>query len=142
MNELLNKIKEYREAVRKAKQLGEEIARTIAEAVKPVIPDIKYSVGWAEAGVDTLCFYSDSMDVTKRGRYLAEEFAKSKKSLHDALREAAEKFAEKYVYFEDVVTEIFPKLKGYIDCPYGIHLTYSEAEEVRKLLKQLRGDGE
>ena len=51
-------IRRYNQAIREARRWGEEIGKTLEEALRKVIPDIWYTIGWEEGGVDTICLWS------------------------------------------------------------------------------------
>lgn len=108
MTKWMKMVNDYLEAIRRAQEAGEKLGELICETVKDIIPDIEFSLGWAEAGVDTLCFHS-----------------KSKKKWRE-------------VPFDTVLREVFPELQFHIDTPYGVYLSQEEAEEIRKRLKALR----
>ena len=109
MKKLIN---DYIKAIELVKQRGEEIAEKICEAVSDIIPDISYTLGWAEAGIDTICFWSDKRDTGSK--------------YHNGER------------FEEIVEEVFPELSGYVDTPFGVYLTESEAEKVKEKLEELK----
>ena len=106
-------IEDYRKAIFQTATRGKKLARLICKTVKGVIPDIEWSLGWAEAGIDTICFWSDSPSIN------AVDF-----------REC--------VRLNDILTSVFPELQDYIDTPFGIYLTEQEAEKIRTELKQLK----
>ena len=60
MSKAVRLINDYLEAIRKTQEAGEKLGILICETVRDIIPDIEFSLGWAEAGVDTLCFFSKS----------------------------------------------------------------------------------
>ena len=111
---LKKKIAEYKEYLAKATQIAHEIREMICKALHPIIPDLRYTVGWDEAGIDTICFWSDSHGWT---------------------------FKRPRIHLDDIIEEIFPELKYYIDTPFGVLLTPEEAEKARQLLAQLRDNG-
>lgn len=108
---MLKKINRYLRCIKEATELGEEIGQSICDALKPIIPDLDYSVGWTEAGVDTICFWSKS---------------------HQKIRSKFDKS------LEYLIEKVFPELEGYIETPFGVILSAKEAEEAFKLLTKLR----
>ena len=54
-----NLIKKYLDSLERAQEAGAKIAKRIADTLKPIILDIKWSLGWEEGGIDVICFYSD-----------------------------------------------------------------------------------
>jgi len=106
----------YLKHLGEARIFGEKVAKTIVEALRQIIPDLEWSLGWAEAGIDTICFYSSSRDISKIG-----------------LKEV-----EKYVRLEVVIVEVFPELEFHIDTPYGVYLKKNEVEKAKKLLEEIR----
>jgi len=46
-------------------KINEQIAKTIVKILKDIIPDLEYSISWA----DTICFYSDSYSATNMFGY-------------------------------------------------------------------------
>jgi len=114
------KIKElvdmYVELIDCMEKVAKELGETLVHILKPIIPDIRYSVGWAEAGADVVCLWSESRDVNKVS---CEDVSKGK-----------------YVSLRQVIVSVIPELRGHIDCPYGIYITPEEAEKIRKILKE------
>lgn len=74
-----------------------------------MIPDIEFTVGWWEAGVNTICFYSRSLSERLTGICLAS-----------------------------VVSKVFPELADMVDAPYGAWMTRALAEQVEDRLRKLR----
>ena len=105
MNNNLNEmVKKYIETLIEIDNYAYIIIEKIAKICKPVIKDIKCSVGWEEGGIDTLCFYSNSHH------------------------------KQRAVCFEDLITEVIPTLKGHVYCPFGFYLSKKEAQKIRELL--------
>jgi len=107
--------KEYDELCEKARSCAEEIGRWIVDACKPVVKDIKYSVGSIEYGTETISFYS-------KKRNVVEKFASD-----DTIR-------KNLVNFEKLIETIIPALEGHIEAPYGIFLTQEEADTISALI--------
>ena len=103
--------KKYVKDLVEIEELANEIGREIVKICKPVIKDIEYSLGWDEAGIDTLCFFSDSHSILHS----------SDKTISD---------------FEKVIVEAFPILEGHIDCPFGILLLDKEIKKIKNRLKK------
>ena len=128
-------IKKYVESCRSAVRYGEQIAEFLADIIRNVVSDIDWSVGWYEAGINTICFYSKSKDVwivSKMTRKLQEETGK------DYIECSETVLREKVVRLEDVIYMVFPELKFHIECPYGVYLTKEEAERLKKLLLEAK----
>jgi len=107
-------IEEYLEAIKETEKHGRKIAQMLVKALKPIIPDIDYSLGWAEAGVDTICLWSKK-------------------------REAIRVADEKAIHLTEVVEEVFgEEFRWHIDCPFGIWLPPKKAKEVKEVLKRLK----
>ena len=112
MNKELDKMfEEYNEICNQAIEKAKDIGDYLVSKLKPVIPDLTYSVAWQEEGVNIICFYSNSHS--------------------SIIREDT-----KYYYFPCIITDIIPKALYHIDDPFGIHLTEEEAEKVKKILKE------
>ena len=93
---------------------NKKIAKTIVKTLKDIIPDIDYSIGWYEYGIDTICFYSKSKDVTNGIEGKSEELRR---------------------IIEEVFSDTYPLQ---FDCPYGIYLNDKEAKMVRDKLIKLK----
>ena len=107
-------VESYVEAIKETMKWGHVIGRAIVEAVKPTIDDIGYSLGWAEAGVDTICFWSRKRDVSSVG------------------------ISRDYIRLETVIEQVFPELRGRVDAPYGVYLAKDEVKAVKARLEELR----
>ena len=99
-------------------KINEQIAKTIVKTLKDIIPDLEYSIGWTEAGINTICFYSDSYDAISVVR----------RDNHD------------YALLGDIIEKTFPNFSGplRIECPSGIYLPGDKAQSVRERLKKLK----
>jgi len=104
---------EYREAIIKADKVGRELAEMICEIIRPIIPDIDWSLGWAEAGIDTICFWSESR--------------KNPRQWEEGMR-----------FLDAVLSEVFEGID--FDCPFGVWITEEEAEEIKRMLKEVRDE--
>lgn len=113
---ILEAIEKYVEAIRRTEEWGNIVGQMLVDALRPVIPDIEYSLGWAEAGIDTICLWSEK---------------------YKALN-VVDKEAEDLVL---IVKEVFPELVWRIDCPFGILLPPDVAERVREALEELKRKG-
>jgi len=98
----------WKEAIFTAENYASIIGERICKALRPIIPDLTYSVGWAEAGVETLCFYSNR---PTQGRQM----------FHDLFRELP----------------IDTEYTVYFDAPFGIYLTKKELEKAKEILLKL-----
>jgi len=113
-NSITDLIKNYLEAIKETEKHGRKIGQMLVKALKPIIPDIDYSLGWAEAGVDTICLWSKK---------------------HEAIRVAD----EKAIHLTEIIEEVFgEELRWHIDCPFGIWLLPEEARKVKEVLKRLK----
>ena len=102
----------------KIEKINERIAKIIVKELKDIIPDLEWSIGWAEAGIDTICFYSDTYDVINIIR----------KDNHN------------YIALVDIIEEVFSRFSSLmIECPSGIYLPGDKAQSVRERLKKLKG---
>ena len=97
--------KEFYGALDVAETAGEKLGNRILELLKPVLPGLEFGLGWAEAGIDTLCFSSNL--------YYAS--ATRRVGLSGIL----------YEFIKDVD----------IKCPYGVYATSEQAEQIRRILK-------
>jgi len=107
-------IEEYLEAIKETEKHGRKIAQMLVKALKPIIPDIDYSLGWAEAGVDTICLWSKKYEAIK----VADE---------------------KAIHLTEVIEEVFgEEFRWHIDCPFGIWLSSDTVKKVRETLERLK----
>jgi len=90
--------------------INDMIGRTICSCLSCIILDIDYSVGWEEAGVDTVCFYSKSRQLIR---------TKENKEL---------------IRLEDILDEVLGGCR--IETPFGIYVTSQEAEEIKAILRK------
>ena len=105
-------IEDYIDAVGRLVDVGSELCSELVRMLKPVIEDIKCTLGWEEAGYDTVCLWSDSK------------------------HPASEERNGRNIRLIDVIEDMIPELKYHIDAPFGIYINENEAEEVRKRLKK------
>jgi len=111
-NMILEHIERYLTYCLNAEIEARIIAEKISKTIKKFIPDIDYSIGWIEGGIDTICFYSKKFDI-----------ANIKK--------------DRKVMLEDVIGSVFPDLEHNIYCPYGIYITKNLARKIKKYLKDI-----
>ena len=107
---MLREIEEYERCIEEATSYGVKIARKILKVLRKYDKTASYSIGWAEGGVDTICFYT-------RKNY--------------AIRTGDE-------YLGYVIEEAIPELKNYVDCPFGFWVDKETAKKIREELKELR----
>jgi len=100
----------YSRAVMATVEAGEKFGKALVELLKPVIPDLRFTLGWEEGGVEELCLWSDSRNVSK-----ILDGAPFGISLNDGLRS----------YFHTV----------YIDCPHGVYVSKYEAKRIGASIK-------
>jgi len=110
-------IKKYLDGLATARDAGAEIAKNITEALKPIIPDIEWSLGWHEAGIDTICFYSREYDVH------SVDVGK----------------IDKYDRLPSLIAEVFPELRLHVDTPLGIYIPKERCKEIIECLRKLKG---
>jgi len=115
MSDFKSLVSKYIKSIEDTRKYGGKICTELKNNLREVIPDIYCTLGWAEAGIDMLCLWSDSRDVSKRG-------------------------LRGLVKLSNVIEDEIPELKGHIDAPYGVYLTKDEAERIRQILRRLRGD--
>ena len=116
---VLEAIEKYIEAIRKTEEWGNIVGQMLVDTLSPIIPDIEYSLGWAEAGVDTICLWSERYKVGNVDLERLEE---------------QERLA-------DIIGEIFDGLAWHVDCPFGVWLPPDVAKEVREVLEELKRKG-
>ena len=114
---ILEAIEKYIEAIRETEEWGNIVGQMLVDALSPIIPDIEYSLGWAEAGIDTICLWSK--------RYEDEDLEKW----------------EEQEGLDDIIGKIFDDLTWHVDCPFGIWLPPDVAKEVREVLEELKRRG-
>ena len=107
-------IQQRQQALDQLISINASIAEAVCEALRPIIPDIDYTLGWEEVGPDTICLRSESRHVW----YPEEEGYRDLGSVvWDALYEAG--------------------LPHFIDVPFSFYLTPQEVSHVREVLKKL-----
>ena len=106
---------DYLEAISRTEKCGEKVGQALTQALKSVIPDIEYSIGWAEAGVDTICLWS-------------EKYKAANMIIDDGT-----------IPLREIIEEVFGEEScTYIDCPFGIWLPPDTAKKVREILEKLK----
>jgi len=122
------------EQIRQANKLLYEyvsIAVSIAQQITDVVKkatgiELTWSLGWEEAGLETICFELEDAELKRRK--------------NEELKALKNKGESGYVSFTDVLYEVFEGMrKSFLqfDCPFGVPLTIEEAEKIRKALKKL-----
>ena len=107
---ILKDITKYKKATDIAIREGKKIAQKLLDIIKKY-KSISYSFGHSNEGVCTICFWNDS-----HPKYFVE----------GALLKAT-------------ITEIFPELENYINCPsFGICIKKEDVENLKKDLLKLR----
>jgi hypothetical protein len=107
-------INTYVNGIDKVVEAGSILGKIFVEELKKVIPDIEYSLGWEEAGVDTLCFQSANCSVSKKG------------------------FNKNNVGLDDIIVKFFPELQHHVETPFGVYLSPKEAKEVREAMRRIK----
>lgn len=90
-------IDEFLSDIERLEQSAHKLGKKLVKILKPFIRDIEYSIGWEEAGIDTICLWSKS-----RNRLSIK--------------------IDNYIPFEMIVEEIMPELSLYIECPFGVYV--------------------
>jgi len=107
-------LKQADKKLKEAEKLNRKIAEILVAELKDIIPDLKYTIGWAEAGIETICLYSDKFDL---------------KSLD-----------EDYEFLDWTIEEALPEFKKTlsIQSPFCAYISKEEAEKIKEKLKKLR----
>jgi len=121
VKELIGK---YVDAVKRLSEAAKALAEALLEIIRKVVPDTDYSLGWAEAGINTICFYSDSHSDPNKVIGIDDTM--------NACRKAT--------MFLEVIWDTLPELRSCVDTPFGFWLTKEEAEKLKKLLREARRD--
>lgn len=115
MSELKNLVCQYDEDVKRVLDTARKLGSMLTEILREVVPDIVFSIGWEEGGVDSLCFYSRSKAVL------------GSDNKEDDL--------------ELVLSEVFRKYcfggkspRFIIECPFGVYVTEDEAKRIEEIL--------
>jgi len=105
-------ISEYKQALKEAEKKADKIGKTLVELLRPYIPDITYTIGGCDEGIETVYFWS--------AKY-REGIGKGRKI--------------KYPLFdvEEIITEIFPELEDHIRV-ISADVETEVANEIRKTL--------
>ena len=90
-----------------------KFGRTIVNVLKDIIPDLSFSLGWTEQGIDVICFWAD------------ERFYDTTRP--ESLPQIIDEF----------VNQVVPDKFFEISAPWGVWVTKEEAEEIRKRLRKL-----
>jgi len=105
----------YSQAVVATVAAGEKFGKALVELLKPIIPDLRFSIGWQDGGMEGLFLWSESRHVDA----IPEEGPFS--VALDAVLGAC---------FRDAVA--WP---AYIDCPFGVYVTEDEAKRIGTIIK-------
>ena len=111
-------VKKYLKSLQEVKKHGEEVCNVLVKNLREVIPDLECTLGWSEAGVDTICLWSDARDVRTLGIERAFKMKRLGKIIEDEM----------------------PELRGHLDTPYGVYVTDEEAERIRRILRKIWGE--
>ncbi len=113
----LNKdIKNFIKHCDRTENLANLIGKKICKAVKPVIDDIDFAVGWEEHRIDTVCFFGYEVD-------------RINSMLYQKVRSG--------IFFETIIGEIFPTLRDNICCPQGMYVSQKERSEIINIFNKL-----
>jgi len=111
MKNLKEKIEAYKNHLSLAESVASEIGDAIVSAVRDIIPNLKYSVGFSteeeERGIDVICFFGGQ-------GYFGD----------------GDDFA-------CLVEEVFPELEGFVDTPFGCNIPEDKVDEVLERLREL-----
>lgn len=107
MNKLMDLANSYIGSVRECRNVGEKLGEYLVNLLRPIIPDLQYSLGWAEGGIDMLCFHSKS-----HGEFGNDDYK-------DDL----------WIILEQEISEEIN-----FDCPYGVRLSREEAEKASEII--------
>ncbi len=113
--DILKLAEEYSRAVVATIEAGEKFGKALVELLRPIIPDLRFTLGWEEGGIEELCLWSDS-----RGVFAIPAGEPFRIRLDDELES----------YFRGV----FPS-DVYIDAPFGVYVTEDEAARIRAIIK-------
>jgi len=113
---IVSEIQAYNNACKETEKRGERICAILEKALKPVIPDIHCQLGWEEAGVDTICLFSDS---------------------HCAIEMEITDLCK--IDLADIIKKVFPHLQ--VDTPYGVYVPRGKEQEIIKRLEALKRAG-
>jgi len=111
--DILKLAEDYSRAVVATVEAGEKFGKALVGLLKPIIPDLRFTLGWEEGGIEVLCLWSDSRDV------LTSKVLEKRAPLYIQLDRVLEP------YFRDV----------YIDCPFGVYVTEDEAKRIEAIIK-------
>ncbi|RLB06469.1 MAG: hypothetical protein DRG83_00375 [Deltaproteobacteria bacterium] len=92
-------VKEYTQAVKQAEEKANKIGDILTNLLRPYIPDITYTVGGADEGVETIYFWSKSWK---------EYLMKDQKDIKFPVFEV-----------EDLIVGVFPELEDHIRAIVG-----------------------
>ncbi|MCX7977508.1 MAG: hypothetical protein N2578_00740 [Bdellovibrionaceae bacterium] len=112
---LKERLQEYSKTIKECCDAGFLAGEYLTSLLRPVIPDIEFSLGWEEAGVDTLCLWALSRTENVSGPNYSDEYTID---LIGLLLE----------FIDDVFIRI--------DAPFGIYLSKEEAEIIRKIFEE------
>ncbi|MEM2068406.1 MAG: hypothetical protein QXE50_05770 [Nitrososphaerota archaeon] len=119
MNGVREKARRYVYHLQEAEKLAMEIGDAIENALKPLIPDISYSIGWEEAPcIDVIAFESSTM------------MRRVIPALHGLLG--------RVVDLEDIIEQEFPELTDHVRAPFGIYIPESMVPAVKAALTKIK----
>lgn len=106
-------LEEYSQAISQARLRAVAFGTRLVELLKKVIPDIEYTIGWAEAGVDTICLWSKSHQ-DANGSFLDDSI----------------------LFLDEVISDVLvlERYDFYIDTPFAVYITPEEGEKIKVLL--------
>jgi len=110
--------KEFTQLLKRVYELNEVLGEALVKALKNVLPDIRHSVGWMEAGVECIALFSQTGQ-------RADFFDPDVVSLHSIIE-------------EELVKPLSSQgIELTIDTPFGIYIRKDKAEKVRENLRKL-----
>jgi len=104
----------YSQAVVATVEAGEKFGEALVELLKPIIPDLRFTLGWEESGVEELCLWARSRNVMATATILKNR-------------------APLYIQLDRVLKSYFRGV--YIDCPNGVYVTEDEAKRIGTIIK-------
>lgn len=125
MSTFLEELKQYKESISTTSIIGNKVVRRLVEAIKPIIPDIEGSLGWAEGGIDMVCLFSDSHSVFK---------VSGEDTLDNLIEETFPEFNDTKEWYDTEEISVYT--------PFGVYLTPDEFDKIKNVLFVLKhGDG-
>jgi len=113
--DILELAEDYSRAVVATIEAGEKFGKALVGLLRPIIPDLRFTLGWEESGVEELCLWARSRNVMAAATIL-------------------ENRAPLYIQLDRVLESYFRGV--YIDCPNGVYVTEDEAKRIEAIIKE------